>query len=174
MKSEAWGIRRAQVIERDDKKCQACGKISDLHVHHLSYERLGEELDEDLVTLCKRCHFLIHHDHPHSGLSLADATRTFIRNRRLARADRFRPGDQHKRSRVAVSNPRPSTCRACKRSDHTLEAVEPYTTLCGNCRVLMETLVEQKSLDRREAIRRVIAAYHRLRGRSNYDRQIRM
>jgi hypothetical protein len=27
-----------------------------LHVHHVSYARLGEELDEDLEALCKRCH----------------------------------------------------------------------------------------------------------------------
>ena len=28
----------------------------DLHVHHKSYARVGEELDDDLEPLCRRCH----------------------------------------------------------------------------------------------------------------------
>lgn len=28
----------------------------DLHVHHVSYEHLGQELDSDLAALCRRCH----------------------------------------------------------------------------------------------------------------------
>lgn len=31
-----------------------------LEVHHLNYERLGAELDEDLELLCKRCHTIEH------------------------------------------------------------------------------------------------------------------
>lgn len=27
-----------------------------LEVHHLTYERLGQELDDDLIVLCDRCH----------------------------------------------------------------------------------------------------------------------
>lgn len=30
------------------------------HVHHLSYARLGYELDSDLVLLCSACHNLVH------------------------------------------------------------------------------------------------------------------
>lgn len=31
-------------------------ETSRLHVHHRTYERLGEELPEDLVVLCEVCH----------------------------------------------------------------------------------------------------------------------
>jgi hypothetical protein len=31
-----------------------------LDVHHLTYERLGSELADDLLVLCRNCHELIH------------------------------------------------------------------------------------------------------------------
>ena len=33
---------------------------TDLHVHHLTYERLGEERMEDVAILCRKCHDKIH------------------------------------------------------------------------------------------------------------------
>lgn len=47
-----------------DLKCPYCGislpTIVSLHVHHLTYENLGNEADEDLLVLCKDCHREIH------------------------------------------------------------------------------------------------------------------
>jgi len=43
--------------------CFICEILSDghfLHVHHLTYKRVGRENLSDLVTLCKRCHTDIH------------------------------------------------------------------------------------------------------------------
>jgi 5-methylcytosine-specific restriction endonuclease McrA len=55
--SDAWKIKRLEAISRAGGKCQLCGKPSgSLHVHHNTYERLGNERPEDLIALCPPCH----------------------------------------------------------------------------------------------------------------------
>lgn len=68
-----WEKKRELVLERDGHACQNChahagepaagprGRVK-LHVHHLTYERRGHELLTDLVTLCSRCHEMVHAD----------------------------------------------------------------------------------------------------------------
>lgn len=63
LKSEEWAVRRAVVMKRDRNKCRDCN--GDAHdVHHLTYERIFEELSSDLVALCRPCHELRHDVHP--------------------------------------------------------------------------------------------------------------
>jgi hypothetical protein len=38
-----------------------CGETDGLQLHHLTYERLGEERMADLRWLCKSCHNMVHH-----------------------------------------------------------------------------------------------------------------
>jgi len=52
----AWKAIRWKVMERDGYKCTKCPNTTSLVVHHLTYERYGHELLEDLVTLCTDCH----------------------------------------------------------------------------------------------------------------------
>jgi 5-methylcytosine-specific restriction endonuclease McrA len=62
-RSRHWQEIRALRFERDGHRCQDCkGKSGDpvLEVHHLTYDRLGRERLEDLVTLCQRCHSTRH------------------------------------------------------------------------------------------------------------------
>ena len=40
--------------------CFCCGSASRLALHHLTYDRLGEEIPEDVVTVCGSCHGKIH------------------------------------------------------------------------------------------------------------------
>lgn len=47
------------MLDRDNHKCQTCLSVEDLEVHHKTYERLGDELPEDLITLCRECHHAI-------------------------------------------------------------------------------------------------------------------
>lgn len=58
LNSGYWQEVRKLVLERDNHTCQECGSQSSLHVHHLTYEHHGDELNhpEDLVVLCKTCH----------------------------------------------------------------------------------------------------------------------
>lgn len=59
--SPGWKLTRKEALVRAGFKCQSCG-VSDigLEVHHLTYERLGEELETDLMVLCDRCHERAH------------------------------------------------------------------------------------------------------------------
>ena len=57
LKSDKWDTIRNAVIERDNYQCAICSSPDNLHVHHLTYENVVNEKDEDLVTLCKGCHF---------------------------------------------------------------------------------------------------------------------
>jgi hypothetical protein len=57
LESPGWQLTRKEALTRADFKCQRCGASdTELNVHHLTYERLGEELPSDLVVLCRRCH----------------------------------------------------------------------------------------------------------------------
>jgi 5-methylcytosine-specific restriction endonuclease McrA len=55
-----WRQRRERSLVLADHRCERCGARSTLQVHHRTYERLGEELDEDLEVLCDRCHAAEH------------------------------------------------------------------------------------------------------------------
>jgi 5-methylcytosine-specific restriction endonuclease McrA len=54
--SPAWAELRRLVLIRDNHRCIACGRTSDLEVHHLTYARMGREPLSDLITLCHPCH----------------------------------------------------------------------------------------------------------------------
>lgn len=65
--SDQWRRIRNLVLERDGFKCRRCGDggraadiISHLDVHHITYDRRGEEHLDDLVLLCRRCHQWVH------------------------------------------------------------------------------------------------------------------
>jgi hypothetical protein len=56
LKTEEWQRTRLDAIERARGACEKCGSGEKLQVHHITYERRGEELPEDLIVLCKKCH----------------------------------------------------------------------------------------------------------------------
>lgn len=56
LETDHWKITREQALERANWECQRCGHQYKLHVHHKTYENLGNEQPEDLVVLCKSCH----------------------------------------------------------------------------------------------------------------------
>lgn len=52
-----WKERSAERMRAANYTCQECGASDTLlNTHHLTYERLGDELDEDLIVLCRDCH----------------------------------------------------------------------------------------------------------------------
>jgi 5-methylcytosine-specific restriction endonuclease McrA len=57
--SYQWKQKRKQVLERDNYTCQGCGVRPAEQVHHLTYRRVGREMNFDLVSVCTRCHDLI-------------------------------------------------------------------------------------------------------------------
>lgn len=72
LKSSPWQAFRKRVLEVQKVKlggcnrCEQClmvvsaDKLHDLHVHHLTYERLGDERFEDVLIICRECHDEIH------------------------------------------------------------------------------------------------------------------
>lgn len=61
--SPEWKVRARQIRKRDGYTCQDCGATDvPLDVHHLTYEHLGHERDEDLITLCRECHDAQHNE----------------------------------------------------------------------------------------------------------------
>ena len=52
----AWQIKRKERLVFDNFKCSRCGDTERLQVHHATYERMGAERVEDLLTLCEPCH----------------------------------------------------------------------------------------------------------------------
>lgn len=57
IKSDKWKKKREQVFRFYGKRCYACRKPERiLHVHHLTYDRLGNENVRDLIPLCVPCH----------------------------------------------------------------------------------------------------------------------
>jgi hypothetical protein len=55
--SEHW---QTTVRRFKGTSCWCCGSGTFLDLHHRTYARLGEEKAGDLVTLCRRCHELVH------------------------------------------------------------------------------------------------------------------
>jgi len=50
-----------QVLERDGWRCQTCGSMQTLHVHHLKFRsQAGGDEEQNLITLCEECHTRIH------------------------------------------------------------------------------------------------------------------
>ena len=62
--SSKWKKIRQKRIEKDGYRCSLCGSAINLNVHHISYDRLGSEDLEDLVTLCRNCHCTLHDSNP--------------------------------------------------------------------------------------------------------------
>ncbi len=49
------------ILQRDRWRCQICGAMSHLEVHHLQYRsQSGDDAQENLTTLCHDCHTTIH------------------------------------------------------------------------------------------------------------------
>ncbi|PYV67240.1 MAG: hypothetical protein DMG97_27800 [Acidobacteria bacterium] len=49
------------VLQRDGWRCQLCGVRSHLEVHHQQFRsQAGSDVEENLITLCRRCHAVQH------------------------------------------------------------------------------------------------------------------
>jgi ATP-dependent DNA helicase RecQ len=58
---ESYEALRQQVLRRDGWRCQSCGTMSNLEVHHKQLRsHSGDDSKENLITLCCRCHASVH------------------------------------------------------------------------------------------------------------------
>jgi 5-methylcytosine-specific restriction endonuclease McrA len=50
-----------QVLERDGCRCQLCGRMQNLQVHHLEFRsQSGSDVDQNLMMLSAECHERVH------------------------------------------------------------------------------------------------------------------
>lgn len=54
--SREWRLKRKEVIERNEGICERCASRQIENVHHVTYERVGQELPSDLIGVCSPCH----------------------------------------------------------------------------------------------------------------------
>lgn len=57
LKGPRWAAKRELWFNTFGKYCRACGTTrGPIQLHHMTYERLGNERLGDLVALCSNCH----------------------------------------------------------------------------------------------------------------------
>ena len=57
----AYERLRQSVLRRDGWRCQSCGAISNLEVHHKEFRsHTGDDSELNLITLCTFCHAEAH------------------------------------------------------------------------------------------------------------------
>jgi ATP-dependent DNA helicase RecQ len=55
-----------QILRRDGWRCQSCGAMSNLEIHHKGFRsHSGHDSEENLITLCTQCHAGVHHNLNH-------------------------------------------------------------------------------------------------------------
>ena len=58
--SDEWKKLRTRVRRRARGWCERCKVGPRADIHHLTYERLGNERLDDLVAVCRECHEYLH------------------------------------------------------------------------------------------------------------------
>ena len=52
---------RQQILRRDSWRCQLCGTMANLEVHHEQFRsHSGDDSEENLISLCASCHEEMH------------------------------------------------------------------------------------------------------------------
>jgi ATP-dependent DNA helicase RecQ len=60
---ELYEDLRQQVLRRDGWRCQSCGALSNLEVHHTQFRSQSEDdAEQNLITLCNACHSSVHRE----------------------------------------------------------------------------------------------------------------
>lgn len=54
--SKKWKKRKEAYYKNNKKECALCKSEWRIGLHHVTYKRLGVELDTDLIALCWPCH----------------------------------------------------------------------------------------------------------------------
>ena len=54
-------VYKRQVLRRDGWRCQSCGAMSNLEVHHKRFRsHSGDDSEQNLITQCSTCHASVH------------------------------------------------------------------------------------------------------------------
>jgi len=62
LQTDVWREIRDKRLLKDSFRCRMCGSAINVVVHHIRYPLIWgtEDIDNDLITLCRICHNKIH------------------------------------------------------------------------------------------------------------------
>jgi len=60
LRTADWKSRKEKFKKLWGNKCVMCGEEKGISMHHLNYDCLGKEKMQDIMPLCKKCHFDVH------------------------------------------------------------------------------------------------------------------
>ena len=72
LESKEWLTIRVELLYTRGCKCEKCKKDFEPHklqIHHITYDRLYNELPSDLLVVCGRCHMEIHNITPNKDFN---------------------------------------------------------------------------------------------------------
>lgn len=98
-RSNKWVRRKARYWKTHEKKCWICGSEEAVHLHHVSYERIGRERDEDLLPLCRKHHRGLHTHMKHYRARLETAHLKYAEHLKNPKKSRRRKRVAKKRKR---------------------------------------------------------------------------
>ena len=59
--AKAYRELHRQILDRDRWRCQVCGSMQNLQVHHIEFcSQGGGDSEQNLITLCAGCHTRMH------------------------------------------------------------------------------------------------------------------
>ena len=57
----SYELLRQEILRRDGWRCQFCGAMSNLQIHHQQFRsQAGSDVESNLITLCADCHSMMH------------------------------------------------------------------------------------------------------------------
>lgn len=95
LRSARWADKRREYQESGLPQDCFCGETEGIQLHHMTYERVGEELLTDLTPVCPPCHAMIHTlaDRGEIGLDFTG----FVNEERAARRRAVVEAEQYER-----------------------------------------------------------------------------
>jgi len=61
LEREQYDKLRRAILQRDNWRCQYCGAMTNLEVHHQQLRsHSGDDIEENLITMCHGCHSTVH------------------------------------------------------------------------------------------------------------------
>lgn len=170
MQSEAWWARKAEYYKTHAKRCSACGSKKNIHLHHMTYERLGRERDSDMAPLCEKCHDEVHRlSAENSVASLTRVTLDFIAVKSRARSSVVRAERKDAARGVGERKPGERRYAACAPAEkkpkfipRNLRSSEfPDVTVdipdVGSCAGLNRKAKRQLAKERKRAVAQLLA-----------------
>lgn len=78
--SKTWKEIRRKVFKYHGQNCKSCDGNIGIDVHHRKYERVGgqEDIKNDLIPLCRKCHDNVHQIVKVKKISIWSATQLYL------------------------------------------------------------------------------------------------